>query len=644
MSEELNGQEHFQPIPSPFDVRIQEADLYVTHGLFDEAETAYRELIEDIKNGDLDTREKNRLTLLVQEKLDKTCQNVRSDEDVASSSGGSRPKESQKIDPAQAFNQGLALKDVDLFEEAMAEFEGSAKFGYKKSKSYQYCGECALELKKPELALEYFQKALNLNSTPKAELNRILLRLAQTAEQIPNYETAFEFYNELWAKDSEEYPFVESKLAEIKEVLKKEYFEKLDQFVEMGDIVECRVIIEVLVRELDTGPDELEPYCEKLSFPITDIFPEEERVSEQQLKRASDGFSHPHAISKQKRSPVSVIRDLGLPDLDSPTEGARKRRAESRKEALAVEGTLVSVDPEILPPLLKGKKVHKYSVIKTIARGNSSLVMEVEDIESGNRYKAQGLTEASGNMAKDMGFYLKWAELISNMYCKQVARIVDVAMLDDQPLLIMENVGSSLEMVLETKKILSVPETLKVSFNILKGVAYCHTHLGLDGERHKVYHLDLRPSRILWDVVHKERQKIINQGLITLLANGKDYALNYGLFDCPNHLLAYKAPEQFRPEILRKLHRSPVCTDIYSLGIIMYEMLTGCVAFQGPTYDDYEKQHLEHYPVPPKVLISSIPEDLDDIVLKCLRKKPEERWRSVTELYLALERVKVIAQ
>lgn len=641
MSEEHTEQEHFQPIPSPFDVRIQEADLYITHGLYDEAASAYQNLLEDIKNGDLDSKEKNRLILLVQEKLNKAIDKSTSGE-IESPVPPAQP-ESEEVDPARFFNEGLALKDVDLFEEAIAEFERAVKMGHDKFECYEQIVECALALEKNEQALEFVEKILELEEIDEQERDKAKLRAAEIADRAGDYQRSFEYYSELWLKDPEAYGEVKERLDDIKEKLKKEHMDRLKQFIELGDIVECRVLLEILAKELDATKEELSPYCEKLGFPVSDIFLDIVPVDGKVDTLAGDAHKR-DTSSERKKTSVQVVKELGLPDVERP--GTRPAPRASSKgfdisDPSLIGTKLKTIEQDLLPPLLRKESAGEYTVVRGVGEGNTCLALEVKESGSGRTFIAQGLVAASGKIANNVEFYVKWATVISNMNCKQLAKIHDVAILDKRPFLIMEHLGPSLDKVLEENDALPVEMVLEISHNLLKGIAYCHTHLGLDGERHKVYHLDLRPSRILWDPRRKGRQKVINQGLLTLLAGDIDSSLCYGIFDCPHHLLAYKAPEQFQPELLLKLHRPPVCTDIYAIGVVMYEMLTGCTPFVGPTYDDYMTQHLTRYPIPPKVLVSTIPEDLDAIVLKCLRKKPMERWRSVTELELALEKVKI---
>jgi len=93
----------------------------------------------------------------------------------------------------------------------------------------------------------------------------------------------------------------------------------------------------------------------------------------------------------------------------------------------------------------------------------------------------------------------------------------------------------------------------------------------------------------------------------------------------------YYAPEQAQGEIV-----SPAA-DVYVLGIVMYEMLTGRTPFDGDTPAAVAMQHIQDPPVPPSQLNPNIPSTLEDIILRCLEKVPERRFRDGSSLAHALE-------
>ncbi len=93
----------------------------------------------------------------------------------------------------------------------------------------------------------------------------------------------------------------------------------------------------------------------------------------------------------------------------------------------------------------------------------------------------------------------------------------------------------------------------------------------------------------------------------------------------------YYAPEQAQGEVV-----SPA-TDVYALGIVMYEMLTGHTPFDGDTPVVVAMQHIQDQPTPPSQLNPTIPPALEEIILRCLEKVPERRFRDGSQLARALE-------
>jgi eukaryotic-like serine/threonine-protein kinase len=93
----------------------------------------------------------------------------------------------------------------------------------------------------------------------------------------------------------------------------------------------------------------------------------------------------------------------------------------------------------------------------------------------------------------------------------------------------------------------------------------------------------------------------------------------------------YYAPEQAQGEIV-----SPAA-DVYALGIVMYEMLTGHPPFDGDSPVAVAMQHIQDPPTPPSQLNPTIPPALEDIILRCLEKAPEMRFRDGSQLARALE-------
>jgi serine/threonine-protein kinase len=201
-------------------------------------------------------------------------------------------------------------------------------------------------------------------------------------------------------------------------------------------------------------------------------------------------------------------------------------------------------------------------------------------------------------------------------------------------MVVREYLPSSLGELLSKNGALPVWLAVSLAYQIIEALGYLHLHMGQDKEIRKIFHLDLRPSRVLLDR-EKGMVKIYNGGIWASMetANKAETALR----KLPPTFLCYRAPEQFRPYLGRR--RPPVFTDIYLFGTVFYEMLTGNPAFQAASYEEYEIQHCDQYPTPPKVWRPEIPEELNALIMKCLETDPIKRWRSATQLSLALEKL-----
>ena len=233
---------------------------------------------------------------------------------------------------------------------------------------------------------------------------------------------------------------------------------------------------------------------------------------------------------------------------------------------------------------------------------------------------------------------VKWAYQQVAMENRNITRVLDLAENEGQYYLIMEDFQSTLEEVLQGKTYLPLTEAIGLARALLNALAYAHSHRGTDNVLRKIFHLALNPRRVLISgpVTHA---KIADFGLITQLASMLNVTPSYE--DLSPYELAYMSPEQFERSPARMPDKMKQAADLYSFGLVFYKMITGKLPFEGPSPEDFNRQHNEQYPVPPRVFISSIPAKLDEAILKCLHKDPKKRWRTPTELDLALEKIRL---
>jgi serine/threonine-protein kinase len=249
---------------------------------------------------------------------------------------------------------------------------------------------------------------------------------------------------------------------------------------------------------------------------------------------------------------------------------------------------------------------------------------------------ARTLVSKLSGKAKAKDFVVAWAYEQIKMENRNITRVLDVAESEGHYFLISEDFDTTLDELLRKKTKLSIDEALQLARAVLNALAYAHSHRGTDDTLRKIFHLALNPKRVLIKGELK-KAKIADFGLISKLASTLDFIPDYeelSAFD-----LAYMAPEVFNRHPVRMPDKMKQASDLYSFGLVFYRSLTGKVPFEGPSPNDFKKQHNEQYPVPPRVFISSIPAKLDEAILKCLQKDPKKRWRTPTELDLALEKI-----
>ncbi|RAL24420.1 protein kinase domain-containing protein [Thermoflavimicrobium daqui] len=163
---------------------------------------------------------------------------------------------------------------------------------------------------------------------------------------------------------------------------------------------------------------------------------------------------------------------------------------------------------------------------------------------------------------------------------------------------------------------LAIYDVLKIGSQILNGLSALHNQ--------NIVHANLNPYNVY--LTKAEQIKIADCGLYHLtssfhsLANTKEN-VKKSLYYAPEYILG------------ESLH---IFSDIYSTGVLLYEMITGRTPFQGETIHDITEKHLKETPLPPSSLNPEIPKDLDEIILKSLAKNPSERYHSALEMKEAL--------
>lgn len=215
---------------------------------------------------------------------------------------------------------------------------------------------------------------------------------------------------------------------------------------------------------------------------------------------------------------------------------------------------------------------------------------------------------------------------------KHIVQVLDYGVSEDEvPFYVMEYLeGKDLSSIIKREKI-PLPRFLSFSHQICLGLQAAHQGISIDDRMCPIIHRDIKPSNLLVteDPEKGEIVKILDFGIAKLLQDDQGQTSHF------MGTLAYSSPEQMEGKELDSR------SDIYSLGIVMYEMLTGKMPLYAETHSfgSWYKAHREHVPRLPSELNPGlkIPKTLERLVLQCLGKKANDRPQSVGDILRALE-------
>jgi len=225
--------------------------------------------------------------------------------------------------------------------------------------------------------------------------------------------------------------------------------------------------------------------------------------------------------------------------------------------------------------------------------------------------------------------FLDEARLSAQLQHANIAQVHDIGIAGASFFFTMEYVhGVSLTELLRTTiskgVAIPIPHVLTVIAGAAVGLHYAHEKLGLDGKPLGIVHRDVSPSNLM--ITYEGTVKLVDFGIAKAAHRGADTQLG-----TVKGKLSYMSPEQCRGiELDRR-------SDLFSLGIVMWEMLTGARLFKRETeYDHMEAIVLGPTP-PPSSVRGDVPRELDAIVLKLLAKSPADRYQTAEELVEAIE-------
>ncbi len=276
-----------------------------------------------------------------------------------------------------------------------------------------------------------------------------------------------------------------------------------------------------------------------------------------------------------------------------------------------------------LPLSEPGRRIGKFEIENELGRGGMGVVYLVRDIELNRRVALKMIL--AGNLASADYLQRFQSEVRASAQLDHdgIVRVYDSGEFNGLPFLAMQFVeGPSLSDHLKRGR----PNrdwAVHCALKLARTVEYLHSK--------GIVHRDLKPGNILLSGGDAEcNPKVTDFGLAKLLQEDSAATRSGAIVGTP----CYMAPEQARGD---SRHVGPPA-DIYALGAILYELLTGRPPFTGDTSLATLLQVLGSEPIPPRKIDPAIPADLEAICLKCLEKSPERRFASAGQLADSLER------
>ena len=260
----------------------------------------------------------------------------------------------------------------------------------------------------------------------------------------------------------------------------------------------------------------------------------------------------------------------------------------------------------------------RYRLERKLGSGGMADVWLAEDQELGRKVAIKMLHERYANDTQFVERFRREATHAAGLSHPNVVSIFDRGETDGSYYIVMEYVeGRTLKELLVTRGPCPVPVAISYVRQVLAALRYAH--------RNGIVHRDIKPHNVLVD--HEGRVKVADFGIARA---GSSQMTEAGSII---GTAQYLSPEQARG--------APVdeSSDLYSTGIVLYELLTGDLPFNGETPVEIAMKHLSQVPSAPSSIRSEIPRDLDLVVLRALAKEPAERYRSAKEMDRDLELV-----
>jgi len=269
---------------------------------------------------------------------------------------------------------------------------------------------------------------------------------------------------------------------------------------------------------------------------------------------------------------------------------------------------------------MTGQTVTHYRVGEKLGEGGSAVVYRAEDLALGREVVIKFFTaEGAGSIAR----FQHEARTISSLNHPNICTIYEIGEHQGRPFLAMEMLDGQVLSSTIGGRALKTADVIDLGTQIADALDAAHSE--------GIVHRDVKPANIF--VTRSGRIKLLDFGVAVMLPRRVDPTTARSLFSTGG-TIPYMSPEQARVEELD--HR----TDLFSLGIVLYEMATGKRPFAGATASDVLAAIVNQLPIAPRTLNPEVPVELERIITKALEKNPMLRCQTASDVRADLQRLK----
>ncbi len=265
-------------------------------------------------------------------------------------------------------------------------------------------------------------------------------------------------------------------------------------------------------------------------------------------------------------------------------------------------------------------RLGRYEILGELGRGAMGVVYRARDpiIDRVVALKTIDLALTGAALASFEERFFQEARSAGRLNHPNIVTIYDAGKAEGVAYIAMEFLeGTSLREILDEQAPLTIQRIIETVAQVARGLAYAHEH--------GVVHRDIKPANII--VLRNRRPKITDFGIARLGEAGGVGGERAG------------SPKYMSPEQIRGDGSLDGRSDLFSLGSVLYEMLTGRPPFAAESVTEIMRQVLEHTPPVPSVVDPHVPPELDGVVMRMLANRPDDRYPSARSLFRELRRV-----